>query len=166
VPELDLESAIAPGASLVVDTSVVLSYLAGTELASPLAEQLFDSFVATGRNSAWLSVVTVQEILVRPFRSGAAAVAIAEGFLRHFAEIRVVEVSYDIAREAARVRAVTGMRAPDALIYATAFVTGVDMLVTNDQSWAARAETIAPDLRVLVLAPPARRRRPSARMSG
>jgi predicted nucleic acid-binding protein len=151
MPDSDLESAIAPGASLLIDTSAVLAYLVGTEPASPLAEQVLDAFVATGRNPAALSMVTVQEILVRPFRSGSAAVAIAEGFLRHFAEMRLIEVSYDIAREAARVRATTAMRAPDALIVATAIVTGVDVLVTNDLSWTAQAGAIAPELNVVVL---------------
>lgn len=147
-----LEAAIPPGASLLVDTSAALSYLTGIEPTSPLAEQLFDAFVATGRNPAALSMVTVQEILVRPFRSGTAAVATAEGFLRHFAEIRLVEVSFDIAREAARIRAATGMRTPDALIIATALVTGVDVLVTNDRSWRAGTEAVAPGLRLCLLA--------------
>lgn len=147
-----LDAAIPAGASLLVDTSAALSYLTGTEPTSPLAEQLFDSFVVTGRNPASLSIVTVGEILVRPFRSGTAAVATAEGFLRHFAEIRLVEVSYDIAREAARMRAATGIRTPDALIIATALVTGVDILVTNDRSWRAGAAAIAPGLKVCLLA--------------
>ena len=147
-----LEAAIGPGASLLVDTSVVLAYLVGTEATSPVAEQLFDAFVATGRNPAALSMITVEEILVRPFRAGTSSVAIAEGFLRQFAEIRkLVEVNYDIAREAARVRATTGMRTPDALIVATALVTGVDLLVTNDRSWAAGLESIAPSLRLCLL---------------
>ena len=147
-----LASAIPPGASLVVDTSVALAYLTGTEPTSALATELFDAFVATGRNAAALSVITVQEILVRPFRGGPSAVATAEGFLRHFAEIRLVEVSYDIAREAARIRAITGIRAPDALIIATALITGADILVTNDRSWLLRPEVIAPGLAILLLA--------------
>jgi predicted nucleic acid-binding protein len=146
-----LAAAIPPGASLLVDTSVALAYLTGLEPTSPLAEQLFDGFVATGRNSASLSMVTVQEILVRPFRSGTAAVATAEGFLRHFAEIRLVEVSYDIAREAAQIRAATGLRTPEALIIATALVTGADVLVTNDRSWRAGAQAIVPGLRLCLL---------------
>ncbi len=97
----DLEAAIPVGASLLVDTSVALAYLAGTEPTSAAAEQLFDALVATGRNPAALSMVTVEEILVRPFRRGTAAVATAEGFLRHFADLRLVEVTYEIAREAA-----------------------------------------------------------------
>ena len=150
--EGSLGSVIPPGASLLVDTSVALAYLTGTEPTSSLAEQLFDSFVATGRNAASLSVITVQEILVRPFRSGMAAVATAEGFLRHFAEIRLVEVTYDIAREAARIRATTGIRAPYALIIATALVSEIDVLVTNDRSWHVRSDTIAPGLTICLLA--------------
>ena len=132
-----LETALPAGLSLLIDTSVVLAYLTGTEATSPQATQLFDSFIANGRNPAALSTVTVQEILVRPFRRGSAAVATAEGFLRHFAEIRIVDVSYEIAREAARIRSVTELRTPDALIIATAVVTAADVVVTNDRSWGA-----------------------------
>lgn len=150
--EANLESAIPPGASLLIDSSVALAYLVGTEPTSPLAEQLFDAFIATGRNPASLSMVTVQEILVRPFRGGTAAVATAEGFLRHYAEIRLVPVSYDIAREAARIRAATGLRAPDALIVATALVSEIEMLVTNDRAWHEAAAAIAPNLKLCMLA--------------
>ena len=130
-----LETALPAGLSLLIDTSVVLAYLTGTEPTSPQATELFDSSIANGRNPAALSTVTVQEILVRPFRRGSAAVATAEGFLRHFAEIRIVDVSYEIAREAARIRSVTELRTPDALIIATAVVTAADVVVTNDLSW-------------------------------
>jgi predicted nucleic acid-binding protein len=147
----DLETAIPPGASLLVDTSVALAYLAGSEPTSPLAVQVFDAFVATGRNPASLSMVTVEQILVRPFRSGVSAVATAEGFLRHFADIRLIEVSYDIAREGARIRAATRLRTPDALILATALITEIDMLVTNDRAWRGAAQAIEPRLAITLL---------------
>lgn len=152
MPRKTMGSAIPPGASIVVDTSVALAYLTGTERTSEVAVELFDAFVATGRSTAALSVVTVQEILVRPFRGGPDAVATAEGFLRHFAEIRLVEVTYDIAREAARIRAISGIRAPDALIIATALVIRADILVTNDRSWLRMPELVAPGLTVCLLA--------------
>jgi predicted nucleic acid-binding protein len=144
----DLETALPAGASLLIDTSVVLAYLTGSELTSPLATRLFDSLIATGRNPAALSTVTVQEILVRPFRRGSAAVATAEGFLRHFAEIRIVDVSYEIAREAARIRSVTELRTPDALIIATAVVTASDVILTNDLSWRAAIDAAGAGVRV------------------
>jgi predicted nucleic acid-binding protein len=136
---------------MLIDTSVVLAYLGGDKPTSELATQLFDAFVATGRNPASLSMVTVGEILVRPFRSGPAAVARAEGFLRHFGDMRLIGVDYDVAREGARIRAATMLRTPDALILASAAIGNVDLLVTNDLAWKRRASVLAPDLRLIVL---------------
>jgi predicted nucleic acid-binding protein len=137
---------------MLIDTSVVLAYLSGGEPTSQLATQLFDAFVATGRNRTCLSLVTVGEILVRPFRSGPAAVARAEGFLRHFGDLQLIDVDYDIAREGARIRAATGLRTPDALILASAAIADVDLLVTNDLAWKRRASTLPSDVRLVVLA--------------
>ena len=147
-----LESRIEPGASLVIDTSVVVAYLTGTEAISPLTVELFDGLVATGRNPATLSAVTVAEILVRPFGRGPAALANVEGFLRHFADLRLLPVDYDVAREGARLRAMTGIPMPDALIISSAAVGGCDLVVTNDRSWPATVASSLPELAFLVLA--------------
>ncbi len=147
----DLDAAIPPGAAILVDTSVALAYLTGTERASAAAEKLFDAFIATGRNPAALSTVTVGEILVRPFRAGPSAVATAEGFLRHFGEIRLIDVSYEVAREAARIRARTGLRMPDALVIASALTSDIEIVVTNDHAWAQAAADAAPRVRMCTL---------------
>jgi predicted nucleic acid-binding protein len=147
----DLADRIEAGASLLIDTSVVLAYLAGGEPTSQAATELFDSMLATGRNRASLSMVTVSEILVRPFRRGQSAVATAEGFLQHFADVRLVPVTYDIAREAARLRAVAELRMPDSLIVASALVEGVDVIVTNDRSWRSRLSEQAPEATIIEL---------------
>ena len=133
-----LELAIPPGHSILVDTSVVLAYVGGAESTSDLARQLFDAFTATGRNPTALSTVTVTELLVRPFRRSLAAVATAEGFLRHFGDLRLVDITYDVAREAARLRALSDLPTPDSLIIASAVVADVDLIVTNDGSWPRR----------------------------
>jgi predicted nucleic acid-binding protein len=152
-----LEEAIPAEAALLVATSVTLAYLAGTEHSSPAAEQLFDGLIGTGRNAGRLSTVTVAEILVRPFRAGASPVARVEAFLRHFGEIRLIDVDYEVAREAARIRALTNLRMPDALIVASAVVSGGDIIVTNDEAWTAAVAAVAPQLSVCVIgAPPAR----------
>jgi predicted nucleic acid-binding protein len=148
---LQLADAIAPGASLLIDSSVVLAYLAGREATSARAEELFDAFVATGRNPASISMITVAEILVRPFRSGTRAVATAEAFLQHFADVRLVPVSYEVARQAASLRAAAGLPMPDSLIVSSAIVTGADLIVTNDRSWRRRLETVVPAVEILDL---------------
>ena len=146
-----LGEAVTPGQSLLVDTSVVLSYLGGSERISTLATELFDAFAATGRNPMAVSAVTAAEILVRPFGRGAASVATAESFLRHFADLRVFDVTYAIAREAARIRAATDLRMPDALIAASASIENVDVLVTNDREWPGRLGPVLPDVAIVVL---------------
>jgi predicted nucleic acid-binding protein len=146
-----LAEAVQPKASLLIDSSVVLAYLAGGEAGSSRAVELFDAFIATGRNPASLSMVTVAEILVRPFRRGSAAVATAEAFLQHFADIRLVPVTYDVAREGARLRASTGLPMPDALIIASALIVGADAFVTNDRNWRKRLRDVVPDLEIIQL---------------
>lgn len=146
-----LAQAIPAESSILVDSSVVLAYVVGGERTSELATQLFDTFAATGRNPTALSAVTVAEILVRPFRTGPAAVSTAEGFLRHFGDLRLIDVTYLVAREAARIRAETDLPMPDALIAASAAIGDVDFLVTNDRSWPTRLGPVMPNVEVVVL---------------
>lgn len=142
---------LPPGASVLIDTSVVLAYLTGTEATSPLATELFDRCLATGRNAGAISAVTVTELLVRPFRAGPGAVATVEGFLQHFEGMRVLPIDYATAHEAARIRAAAGLSAPDALIVASLAANGLDILVTNDGSWPRRVEAALPGTTVVVL---------------
>ncbi len=149
--EPSLTDVLPEGASVLIDTSVALAYLTGTESISALAVELFDRCLATGRNVGTVSAVTVTELLVRPFRAGASAVATVEGFLQHFADLRVLPVDYATAREAARIRAVAGFSAPDALIVSGLVTHGIDVLVTNDTSWPARVELALPGSSICVL---------------
>ena len=48
-------------------------------------------------------------------------------------------MTYAAAREAARIRAATGLGMPDALVMATAVEHGAAVLATNDRRWVAAA---------------------------
>ena len=153
-----LAAALPAGRSILADTSVVLAYLAGSESVSAAAAIVFDGYIATGRNSGVISVLTATETRVRPFRTGVTAVAAAQGFLGHFAGLRLVEIDYQIAREAARLRAASAGRGerpklgtPDAIIVASAIMRDVDILVTNDAALQAILADVAPTLAVLRL---------------
>ena len=130
-----LLAALTASAPLVVDTSVVLSYLNGDDVFSGAAAIVFDDLVAAGTHPATLSAVTVTECLVRPFRTGPAAVATAQTFLNHFASLHVRAIDAELGAEAARVRALTGLRTPDALVVATALVEGIATVVSADGRW-------------------------------
>ena len=136
-----LEAAIPAGRILLLDSSAVLAYLDGGEAVSPMAATVIDEFVASGRNEAVVSAVTVTDALVRPMRAGSAsAIDLVEAFLRHFRNLRVEPVSFEVAREAARIRGATSLRTPDAMILATAVAAGAGSVVTNDGRWAAAIE--------------------------
>lgn len=145
-----LTEVLPEGATVLIDTSVVLAYLTGTEVISPLAVELFDRCLATGRNHGAISAVTVTELLVRPFRAGPSAASTVEGFLGHFADLRVLAVDYATAREAARIRATAGLSTPDALIVAAHLVGVTDILATNDASWPGRLRAAAIDTAITV----------------
>ena len=137
-----LEAAIPAGATIVLDSSAILAYLDGNETVSSAAALVIDGFVATGRNAALVSAVTVTEALVRPMRANStSAIALIEAFLGHFANLRLEPVSFGVAREAARIRAATALRTPDALILGTAVVAGAGSVVTNDDRWQTAIET-------------------------
>ena len=132
-----LEQAVPPDTKILLDTSVILAYLNARETVSPAATVVIDEFVRTGRNRVTISAVSVAETLMRPFAAGASAVALVEGFLLHFPNLTILGVDYETVREAGRLRAVGGLKTPDALVIATALSAGLPIVVTNDARWAS-----------------------------
>ena len=151
-----LEAAIPKGATILLDTSAVLAYLSGAERVSPIAAEVIDGLVASGRNRAIVSAITVCEVLVRPNRAGAAsAVRLVEDFLVHFPNIRVEAVTFEVARLGARIRAATATPAPDALILATAVASLAAVAIGNNMGWPGIVERAGLPLKVVLLDEPA-----------
>lgn len=138
---LDLNSVGLDSAALIYHLEDVLPY-------ADLTEELF-ALIGHGKIEAVLSVVTVAELLVGPFTQGQAAqVAGFEHFLQALPNTKVVPVSYEIARESARLRACYRLRTPDALLAATALAARAGGFVTND----AQLRRIEPEgIKVVVL---------------
>lgn len=131
-----LEAAIPAGASILLDTSTILAYLSGAEAVSPAATVVIDEFVATGRNRAVISAITVTGALVRPFRAASeSGLKAVEAFLGHFPNLAVVPVDFEIAHEAARIRALSAAPTPDAVILASGRQARVGVAVANDGGW-------------------------------
>jgi len=149
-----LEHQIAAGSVIVLDSSAVLAYLDGGEQISGAATHVIDGLVRSGRNPGQISAVTVTETLVRPFRlAGPAqadeagtgeqdAIATVEDFLRNFPNLTIVPIDYSVSREAARIRALTELRTADALVMATAVVSGASVVVGNDERWKSAVDKL------------------------
>lgn len=130
-----LESAIAPGHRLLLDSSTLIAYLDGNEAASPAATVVIDDFVKSGRNPAIVSAVSVMEVLVRPLRHGAGVHHHVLNFISHTPNLTVMAVDIHVAQQAATLRAFLNFKPPDALVVASGMLAQVTFHVTNDQTW-------------------------------
>ena len=119
------------------------------EKVAPHAERLRPIWEAAAAGSIRVvsSEVTLLETLVRPLKEGNHRL---EQFLLAFLlgsnEVRLVSVDTGILVRAARVRAETGLKTPDAIHAATALASGCKMFLTNDKDFQR-----VPDLQVTVL---------------
>jgi predicted nucleic acid-binding protein len=146
-----LADRLPAGDRILLDSSVLAAYLDGGERTSPLAAELLDGFVRSGRNPAVVSMVSVMETLIRPLRRLPAAHGTVLAFYREFPNLVATPIDLDVAAEAANLRVVFGLSAPDALIAATGLAAGVAHLVTNDRAWLSRLAPLRDRARVLIL---------------
>lgn len=106
----------------------------GTPAVLAVVDELFDR-VVDGTVACLVPAVCAAELLVRPHRLGAAAVVVADGFLRG-PNVHVLAPGLTIAHGAARLLARGAIRRlPDALVAATAQEAQVP-LVTADRRFA------------------------------
>lgn len=144
-----LESAIAPDQRVVLDTSVLIAYLSGSEAVSPLAREVVDVYLGGGRNDGVVSTVTAGETLVRPTQDGTARDVAFE--IMDLAGVQLRSVDLLVAAEAARIRGLTRLSLPDALIIATGVLGNARILVTNDRRLAAAVPEVVPEMQVVLL---------------
>ncbi len=88
-----------------------------------------------------LPVSALAEILIGPTRRSPEAVAVVDGLIAALT-IDLVAIDEQVAREAALLRARSGLRLPDALVVATAIVIRADRLLTTDTRWPEAASAL------------------------
>lgn len=102
---------------------------------APLVRPMWEA-VAKGTIFAASSELTLLESLVGPLRSGDTASAAARENLWRQKNTRLIGITEDVLREAARLRAIIpGLKTPDAIHAATALVHGCVMFITNDMGF-------------------------------
>ena len=78
------------------------------------------------------SPVLVVEALVKPLRDGNTEIELQYQELFASNAVRLLDASYQVFEDAARLRAETGLKTPDALHAATALRAGCALFITND----------------------------------
>lgn len=119
-----------------LDTSIFIYHLEYHPRYLPLTQELL-SGVEAGRWAAVTSTVTLMELTVRPWQLDRPDVARAyEEALVQFPNLTLTDVTRDVARQAAQLRAQYDLRPADALHIATALVHDATAFVTNDRDFA------------------------------
>jgi predicted nucleic acid-binding protein len=144
-----LLAAIPEGDRLLLDTTVLAAFLDATDATHPVARHVLDQLVATGRNPAVISMVTVMEIQVRPMRASPPGHHTVLAFLKSHPNLECVPVDLQVAQDAAHLRADRKLAPPDALIVATGMATQVGHLVTNDHNWSTKLAPMAARIKVV-----------------
>lgn len=91
---------------------------------------------ARGAVSLEVSGITYLELLVKCFESGEARdLQVVLSLLKQQAGVQLHAVTETVLMAAAQIRAVTRLKAPDALVAATAMLNGSTALVSNDAAF-------------------------------
>lgn len=129
-----------------VDTSIFIYLIEAHPGFVPLIRPLFQE-VRDGRRELITSELSLLEVLVVLFRAGNHVLADQfEKLLTQSRGIQMVQISRDALRSAARLRAVTAIKTPDALHLVAALESGCKTFLTND-----RDLPVIPGLRILQL---------------
>jgi predicted nucleic acid-binding protein len=121
-----------PAASRVyVDTSVIIYSIEKFPCYFSLLEPMWLDF-ERGKLEILSSELTLLETLVAPIRAGDALLIEAYEQLLLATRMQLIPISRSILREAANLRAATGLKTPDAIHAATAVASSCTLLVSND----------------------------------
>jgi len=130
-----------------LDTAIFIYHFETHPTYLPLTTAVLNG-LERGLYSGVTSTVTLMEVNVHPWRTGRADIAREyEALLVHFPNLTIADVTRDVARKAAQLRADYAIRPADALQVATAVVNGASLWVTNDK----RLNRLAPEIDILLL---------------
>lgn len=131
---MDLHQRLAGHTVIGLDTSVFIYHLEAHPRYLPLTQDLLTG-VQDGRWNAVTSTITLMELTVRPWQLDRPAVAREyEVLLIHYPHLTLADVTREVARRAAQLRAHYRLRPADALQIATALVHDATAFVSNDHT--------------------------------
>jgi predicted nucleic acid-binding protein len=125
-------SALPDGALVALDSAPIIYVLEGHALAArfrPLFERQ-----AAGTLLFSISTLTIAEVMSGPLRAGQDVQA--KRYRALLESWKVVELSADVAEDAARFRARLRLKLPDAIQVASAIAAGADALATHDRDFS------------------------------
>jgi predicted nucleic acid-binding protein len=119
-----------------LDTSIFIYHFEANTRYLPVTTTLLNR-IRSRRHHAIVSTVVLMELTVPPWRLGKTEVAqYYESLIVHFPNLRLADVTREVARRAAQLRANYSIHPVDALQTATALVNNASAFITNDKRLA------------------------------
>lgn len=125
---------IPPSATVYADTSVLIYSIEVNPTYYALLEPLWARFYV-GTVEIVSSELTLMETLVVPTRDRNDSLVSTYEQLLLASSLRLIPISQTILREAARLRATTNLKTPDAIHAATALGDRITLFLTNDSQF-------------------------------
>jgi predicted nucleic acid-binding protein len=130
---------------VLLDSSTLIAFHSPHEVAHPLAQHLLRRIeLQSDPLRGYYSVMSAMELLIRPIRTGVQEFTFMHTFFSSFPNLTALPMDFTVALQAATVRATTNIRAPDAVIIASALLAGCEAIVCNDQQWIGRLSALFP----------------------
>ncbi len=121
------------GGPVGLDTAIFIYFIEEHPRFLPLVESIFLA-LDQGRLIGMTSTVTLLETLVVPMRAGNLPLAERyESILSNSRGLRLIDIDRPLVRLAAQIRALEGLKTPDALQVAAALRAGCTTFLTNDR---------------------------------
>ena len=131
------------GKLVAFDTGPLIYYIEEHPDYLSLVDELF-SALDSGNARGMTSVLTLQEVLVKPLRENRQDLADKyQQLLTNSTNVTLYEVNQAVCEMAARLRAkYLWLRTPDALQLGTAMTHNAQVVITNDERWRAVSEVV------------------------
>ncbi|MDD3268356.1 MAG: PIN domain-containing protein [Syntrophomonadaceae bacterium] len=130
--------------NIMLDSNAIIYFLDGTPVFFEFMQGFFE-LLEQGRLKATISVISEAELLVKPYReNNSSAIEAVNFFLEEFPNLKICPVSREISRQAAKIRAKSDIRLPDAIILATAVHNNCDLMLGNDLKLMYKAKPYLP----------------------
>ncbi|MDO8691782.1 MAG: PIN domain-containing protein [Dehalococcoidia bacterium] len=142
-----LDRALGGAERVLLDSSALIAYHTSRERAHSLATHLLQRIEDDDDPlHAYFSVVSAAELLIRPHRAGPAEFAFMYTFLSSFPNLTALSMDLGVAVRAAEIRAVAGLRLPDAIIVASGLQADCQVIVSNDEKWGRKLGPLFPQV--------------------
>lgn len=131
---MTISRALSGLTSIFIDTAPVIYYVEAHPEFGPIAKEVVAAF-QSGSLAAFSSVITLTEVLSKPFEKGDEKLAKKfSEFLRHGKNLVVLEISERIAEEAGKLKGrYPYLKTMDAIQISAAIEAGTDAFLTNDK---------------------------------